>query len=93
MGCGGSGKGSACKGISKAKGKGQQNVGKGGSKGGGMRSQDTGSMSNVQPQKGFARLEEQLKQVLVGSRPKAGLWTRSTCGDDKCLFNMFSRAR
>ncbi len=38
-------------------------------------------------QKQVARLEDQLKQVLVGSRPKAGLWTCTACGDDTFFAN------
>lgn len=75
MGCGGRGRGSASKGINREKGKGQHKGGKGGGKGGGMQNPDKVSMRSGHLQKQFARLEEQLKQVLVGSRPKTGLWT------------------
>ncbi len=42
-------------------------------------------MNNANFQKQIARLEEQVKQVLVGSRPEAGFWTRTECGDDKWI--------
>ncbi len=85
MGCGGRGKGSASKGINKGKGKGQQTGGKGGGNGGGMQNPYKGSMNSGQLQKQLASLEEQFKQVLVGSRPKAGLWICKACGDDRCF--------
>ncbi len=81
MGCGGRGKCNSSKENSRPKGKGDKNGGKGGRKGGGMQSQDEGSMSNGQLQKQFGRMDEQLKQVLVGSRPKAGFWTCSEYGE------------
>jgi hypothetical protein len=50
-----------------------------------MQSQKKGSMSDTPLQKQFARLEEHLKQVLVGSPPQAGRRTSSACGDDRCF--------